>query len=132
MTDERREFVSSYVDTALEMFTHYDADWSNNNGPATRAHLDASSLASLENQAGEFFDQHSDDLAAFVPHVTSGRGRYRWSDIGGYLYWMNRNGEGVGFWDGDYPEDVGERLNVAAKKHPHVDLYVGDDGIIYV
>lgn len=45
-------------------------------------------------------------------------------------FWLTRCGHGCGFWDGDYGE-LGDRLTTAAKAFGEVDLYVGDDGLIY-
>jgi len=45
-------------------------------------------------------------------------------------FWLTRCGHGAGFWDGDYGH-IGDRLTEAAKKFGNVDLYVGDDGLIY-
>ena len=50
-------------------------------------------------------------------------------------FWLTRNGHGAGFWDGDYA-DLGEEnvklLTDIAKAFGSSDLYVGDDGEIYV
>lgn len=46
-------------------------------------------------------------------------------------FWLTRNGHGVGFWDGDWSEPAGSRLDEIAKAFPSVDLYRGDDGRIY-
>lgn len=46
-------------------------------------------------------------------------------------FWLTRNGHGAGFWDGDYGDDVGEKLTAIAKSFEECDLYVGDDGLIY-
>jgi len=60
-----------------------------------------------------------------------------WNDIvddpsqAGHDFWLTRNGHGAGFWDGDWPKEVGERLTEASKAFGEVDLYVGDDGLIY-
>jgi hypothetical protein len=48
----------------------------------------------------------------------------------GHDFWLTRNSHGSGFWDGDWPE-AGQRLTAVCKKYPEVDLYVGDDGLIY-
>ena len=48
----------------------------------------------------------------------------------GHDLWLTRNHHGAGYWDGDWP-DAGERLTQACKKYPEVNLYVGDDGLIY-
>jgi len=49
----------------------------------------------------------------------------------GHNFWLNRNGHGAGFWDGDYPEPQATILDEASKKFGEVNLYVGDDGMIY-
>lgn len=45
-------------------------------------------------------------------------------------YWYTRNGHGVGFWDRDLGE-LGEKLSAVAR-YSAVDLYRGDDGLIYL
>ena len=46
-------------------------------------------------------------------------------------FWLTRNGHGAGFWDGDYPEALGEALAKLAKSYGECDLYIGDDGLLY-
>lgn len=46
-------------------------------------------------------------------------------------FWLTRNRHGAGFWDGDYPEDIGEKLTDAAHVYGSCDLYVGHDGLIH-
>jgi len=48
----------------------------------------------------------------------------------GHLFWLNRNGHGVGFWDRPGGK-LGDRLSKATKVYGSVDLYVGDDGLVY-
>lgn len=54
-------------------------------------------------------------------------------DLGniGHDLWLTRNGHGAGLWDGDLPEELGQRLTDIAKSMGNVDLYVGDDGYLY-
>lgn len=52
-------------------------------------------------------------------------------DQAGHDFWLTQNGHGAGFWDGDWKEH-GDALTVLAKKHKEVDLYVGDDGKLYI
>ena len=49
----------------------------------------------------------------------------------GHDFWLTRNGHGAGFWDGDWHEEVGERLTKASKAFGEVNLYVGNNGLIY-
>jgi hypothetical protein len=60
-----------------------------------------------------------------------GHGRCDWSRAGHDL-WLNRNGHGCGFWDGDWPDAEGKRLTQAAKALGESYVYVGDDGKVYV
>lgn len=48
----------------------------------------------------------------------------------GYDFWLTRNGHGVGFWDRGLG-DLGQRLSDAAEVYSSVDLYPGDDGLVY-
>ena len=47
-------------------------------------------------------------------------------------FWLTRNHHGAGFWDGDWPEEVGEKLTAASHAYPECSLYVGDDGRVYL
>jgi hypothetical protein len=50
----------------------------------------------------------------------------------GYDLWLNRNGHGSGFWSHDnVAEVVSDYLSRAAKALGEVDLYLGDDGLLY-
>jgi hypothetical protein len=64
------------------------------------------------------------------PGDKAGRNRDPWGAAGHDL-WLNRNGHGCGFWDGDWPEPAATELDEVAKALGGVDLYVGDDGRIY-
>jgi hypothetical protein len=46
-------------------------------------------------------------------------------------FWLTRNGHGVGFWDGDYPE-CGDRLCELTKKFGECNLYISDAGEIEI
>lgn len=55
----------------------------------------------------------------------------------GFLFWLNRNGHGTGFWDEKTHRDTQEeqdacdRLSDACKKFPELSPYIGDDNQIY-
>lgn len=46
-------------------------------------------------------------------------------------FWLTRNGHGAGFWDGDYEESLGEALTKLSETFGEIDLYVGDDSLLY-
>ncbi len=52
--------------------------------------------------------------------------------MAGHDFWLSRNGHGAGFWDGDWKEPFATALDNAAKSFDECDLYVGDDGKIYI
>lgn len=50
----------------------------------------------------------------------------------GHDFWLTRNHHGAGFWDGDWLEPAATALTNAAHAFGECNLYVGDDGILYV
>ena len=57
-------------------------------------------------------------------------------DRAGHCFWLNRNGHGSGFWDEYFGSDprraACDRLSDASKAFGESDLYVGDDGKLYL
>jgi hypothetical protein len=49
----------------------------------------------------------------------------------GHDFWLTRNRHGAGFWDRGLGE-LGERLTKAAQSFGESDLYLGDDGQLYL
>lgn len=51
----------------------------------------------------------------------------------GHDFWLTRNGHGCGFWENDFgtPEQC-ELLHAASKRFGECNLYVGDDGKLYI
>lgn len=50
----------------------------------------------------------------------------------GHDFWLNRNGHGCGFWDGDWKEPAASRMDNISKEFGTCDIYVGDDGKVYI
>jgi hypothetical protein len=50
----------------------------------------------------------------------------------GHDLWLTRNWHGSGFWDGDYPQPLGDQLTDIAHSMGEQLLYVGDDGLLYL
>jgi hypothetical protein len=49
----------------------------------------------------------------------------------GHDFWLTRNGHGVGFWDRGLGA-VGDALSKAAQAYGERNVYLGDDGAIYL
>ncbi len=103
--DSLDAFTRAYVEAAL---------WSTNDesdergGEPMDSNYDAwdispGTLAEMSADCAKFQAENAADLA----HRDAGQG--------GHDFWLTRNHHGCGFWDGDWPEEAGERLTDAAK-----------------
>lgn len=110
-------FFTAYVKAALWSSTDDDDQ------PLDRSHnftdIDADTLGQMKRDCDNFQRQNEITLRGLDP-AQAGRD-----------FWLTRNGHGAGFWDGDYPDDIGERLTQAAEAFGEYCLYVGDDGKIH-
>jgi hypothetical protein len=108
----------------------------------TWAYIDCALWSSMDDAGTPLGDNHdATDLAAeTLERMKADCALFKvqyWESICGDLsraghdFWLTRNGHGAGFWDGDWPEDVGENLTEACRLWGEVDLYLGDDGKIY-
>lgn len=78
-----------------------------------------------------FFKANAADLAEAAPLYVSVQGSSGYA-MAGHDFALTRNGHGAGFWDGDLPEALGERLTAASKKVGECYPCVGDDYHFYI
>lgn len=113
------DFTDAYITAAL---------WSSTDGEDNPAPLDEDytyrdishdSLARMLLDCHEFQALHADDIGDM-------------STQAGIDFWLTRVGHGAGFWDGGWPEPSAGRLAAAAHEAGHVDLYIGDDDLLYL
>jgi hypothetical protein len=109
-------FVRAYIEAAL---------WSSTDDNGTpldqlEAELAPETLARFEADCAKF----QEACAAFDLADYSDR------EIA-HDFWLTRNRHGAGFWDGDYPAQIGKALTKLAHSYGECDLYIGDDGRIY-
>lgn len=76
-------------------------------------------IADMRNDVAAFCADNASDLDS-IP-----------ADMVGHDFWLTRNRHGAGFWDRGYGA-LGDRLTEAAHVYGSSDLYVGDDGSLYV
>lgn len=76
-------------------------------------------------------DKFEEEQADVIDSAINKDSRLTWARAG-HDFWLTQNGHGAGFGDEDWPEPEDSKLRQAAKKYKHRDLYVGDDGRIYV
>lgn len=68
---------------------------------------------------GDVWEDYQVDLSGIEPEQL------------GVDFWLTRNGHGAGFWDRGLGE-IGVALTELSKSYGASDLYLGDDGLLYV
>lgn len=115
------EFTQQYIKTALWSST----DNSNDQGgdPLDDNYgiedIDDKSLKKMVADCQKFQKEHWNEISSKP-------------GLAGHDFWLTRNGHGAGFWDGDWPDPLGDVLTEASEKFGSQDIYVGDDGKLYV
>ncbi len=71
-----------------------------------------------------------DDLDAFVDKAGSLLDGLDLTDVA-HDFWLTRNSHGAGFWDGDYPDALGEKLTALAHSFGELAMYAGSDNKLY-
>lgn len=115
-------FTASYLESAL---------WSSTDDDGTP--LDDAKYSETE-LAPETITRFKSDCAQFRANnaaLLEQASEYQSEVRQAHDFWLTRNGHGAGFWDGDYPKELGEALTRAAKTFGECNLYIGDDGMIY-
>jgi hypothetical protein len=88
--------------------------------------LSEEAKATLEEQADKFYADNADLLMRAEEEGRS-------EEYLGHDFALTRNGHGAGFWDGRIQDkELAKALTDAAHKAGEVDLYLGDDDLIYV
>jgi hypothetical protein len=121
------EFTHAYIEAAL---------WSSNDesdergGQPLDANYTGADLApkTLERIIADCAKFQSENADYLTEEYTSSR--YGVLAQAGHDFWLTRCGHGCGFWDGDW-EEPAAILTLASERFGNVDLYVGDDGLIY-
>lgn len=126
------EFTRSYMETAL--WSSNDESDPETGGDPLDANYDITDIApeSVEKMIADCKKfQEQADIASIEDAPTGADGDSAYG-MAGHDFWLNRNGHGAGFWDGDWPEPHGDRLNNLSKEFGECNLYVGDDNKIYI
>jgi len=125
-----RAFVLAYIEAALWTSIVDSSDGSDDTSLLDAGYggddIAPEALESIKRDCDAFCQAAEADLALYP-------GRAQWSadECAGNDFWLTRNGHGVGFWDRGLG-DLGERLSKAAKRFGESDMYLGDDGKVYV
>jgi hypothetical protein len=112
------EFELSYIETAL--WSSVDDD---------KNPMD--SKYSLEDFSPEALEKIKIDCEKFQ-EIISEIEIYESDSKLAHDFWLTRNRHGAGFWDGDYPKNLGEKLTEISHEFCEQYLYVGDDRKLYL
>ncbi len=121
--------------TDLEAFTAatiealYFTDTGDTDQPSADAKLDSDLRLDIEADCRSFWRRFGCYVDA--ADCDRGNGTHSKAAQAGHDFWLTRNGQGAGFWDGDWPKAAGKRLTKSSKTFGETTLYVGDDGKIH-
>lgn len=127
-TPEFAQFLAGYA-TALYWSSSDEVDGETVNldqyptSTAADDHCRAACLA--------FFEVNRADIDAAALAYVSAQGSTGY-EMAGHDFALTRNGHGAGFWDGDLPEALGQRLTAAAHAVGECWPYLGDDQSVYI
>lgn len=116
-----QDFKQGYIDALLWSETDYgtEDDPSDENFDGCEDELDCDALAAIDSTCGDFWQWVVFHRVAEQDHERAG-----------HDFCLTRNGHGAGFWDGDWQDDLGDKLTNCAKAYGTMSLYrYGEDEI---
>jgi hypothetical protein len=125
-----KQFTLGYIECALWSSVDDDGEPLDSNQDGADA-LAPETLARIEQDCAAFIAANKSDLAKYAERWPLAQSEYTASDCAGHDFWLTRVGHGAGFWDRGFGE-LGERLTDSSEKFGGLDLYVGDDGKLYL
>ena len=113
-------FLDGYIECAFWSSVHYASeDAEGVPFDTVDAELSDEARRQMREDCAAFIDANKDDLEGID------------ATQAGHDFWLTRNRHGAGFWDRGLGER-GDRLTHAAHVYGECDLYLGDDGMVYV
>lgn len=110
-------FTRQYIATAL--WASMDSHGEPLDGVYTIDDFAPETVAEIADDCRDFQEANAADIGSSAEQA-------------GHDFWLTRCRHGAGFWDGDWPHDVGRRLTAASHAYGDCNLYVGGDGLIYL
>ncbi len=119
-TEALRRTVDAYIDCALWAST--DDEGTPLDDPSSDYELAEEARESMRAEVADFLElleREGVDVSELGPEQV------------GHDFWLTRNRHGAGFWDRGLG-DLGDTLTQFAHSYGESDLYIGDDGRLYV
>lgn len=121
------DFTQAYVTAAL--WSSFDDQCEPMDSNYDESDIAPETLARMESDCAAFYAANESHILCDGGPI--GREGSSQAAMAGHDFWLNRNGHGAGFWDGDWPEPHATALDNAARSFFEFDLYVGDDGKVH-
>jgi len=123
-------FLSAYIVTALWSSTDDESESLDRNYSADD--LSPETRAAMAVECDLFLTLHGETIEEAIETglVKCGPDFDAWG-LAAHDFWLTRNRDGAGFWDGDWPVPFASLLTDAAHRFGEVNLYIGDDGLIW-
>ena len=135
--DQINSFIKGYLTAALWSSTDtLPSSRDNPDNDGETVNLDDFEWADgedvkLHGDCVDFIATYEADLLTYAEERNFHPGGYDVWECAGHDFWLTRNGHGVGYWDRCLGE-LGQRLTAASKTYGCVDLYLGNDELVYV
>lgn len=126
-------FTRGYMECALWASNNDNGE--NNPPPLDETHgvedFAPETIETVRADCERFQRENTADIEAALPSYEAIANGIDPREHAGHDFWLTRNGHGAGFWDGDLPDALGDRLTQAAHGFGECSLYIGDDNKIY-
>lgn len=122
------KFIDGYIACAL--WSSADVDGDPIDGNYNSDDLAMETKAKIEKDCHDFYNDNKNNLGKYCDEI--GKDPETAWEYAGHDFWLTRNGHGCGFWDRILNEELGNVLTEAAKSAGGCDLYVGDNGKLYI
>lgn len=119
-----KTFICSYIETML--WAEVDSDGQPLDSQEVTFSLEA--LRTIVRDCTEF---EASELCALAVEAAPRDGYSESLSLVAHDFWLTRNRHGAGFWDGDYPKELGKKLTEYCHTFGELSPYIGDDGKLY-
>jgi hypothetical protein len=121
------EFIRGYIVCAI--WSAPEDDDGNNLDSYDSSDLAESAIADIRADCEDFVLGNWETLLQYAEKMETEE--YTGAEMAGHDFSLTRNGHGAGFWDRGLG-DIGRKLTETAKIYGSSDIYIGDDGKLYV
>jgi hypothetical protein len=133
-------FVSEYIRTML--WAETDNSTESGGSPLddnyTDEDLSPEAMTRIRQDCQNFLDRAGKLIEYAIPNLLHPHPCDSWG-YAAHDFWLNRNGHGCGFWDGDWsvtstddPDLIADQLDKIAESFGECNVEVGDDGKLYL